>query len=150
MPGNGTTLRLQPTRHAPGLARRAVREAGVGLRPETQQAAIIVISELVTNAVVRGAGMVTVAIERRVGAVAIAVNEPARPDGCSPTPPIPTAVAGSSSSRGSPASGSGQHVFAQPRGHLASSRVEFESSNLSGGLVGPLGPSSHCRRGLRR
>lgn len=75
MPGHRTTLRLQPTRQAPRLARRAVRDASVDLPPETRHAALTVVSELVTNAVVHGTGVITVAIERRAGAVAIAVSD---------------------------------------------------------------------------
>lgn len=74
MLGSGT-VRLQPTRHAPSLARQAVRDCGAGWPLETLQAALTVVSELVTNAVVHGAGPVTVAIESGAGAVAIAVSD---------------------------------------------------------------------------
>ena len=75
MPAGVTTLRLQPTRHAPALAREAVRDRGVGWPAETLQAALTVVSELVTNAVLHGAGLVTIAIECRFDAVAIAVTD---------------------------------------------------------------------------
>jgi anti-sigma regulatory factor (Ser/Thr protein kinase) len=80
MPSASTTLRLQPTRHAPSLARQAVRDCGGELSAETLHAALTVMSELVTNAVLHGEGLVTVAIECRSDSMAIAVSDDS-PDG---------------------------------------------------------------------
>lgn len=75
MPGASVTLRLQPTRHAPALAREAVRNCGAAWPEETLSTALILVSELVTNAFLHGEGMITVAVECRFGAVAIAVSD---------------------------------------------------------------------------
>ena len=75
MPTGCVSLQLQPTRHAPGLARQAVRDCGADWPEETLRVALIVVSELVTNALRHGEGMITVAIETRSQAVAIAVSD---------------------------------------------------------------------------
>lgn len=75
MPGGSCTLRLPPTRQAPSLARAAVRDCGDAWPVETLHAALIVVSELVTNAFVHGQGTITVAVECRFGAVAITVSD---------------------------------------------------------------------------
>jgi serine/threonine-protein kinase RsbW len=75
MPSASTTLRLQPTRQAPSLARQALRDCHANWPDETLHATLTVLSELVTNAVVHGDGVITVAIECRSDAVAVAVGD---------------------------------------------------------------------------
>ncbi len=69
------TLRLLRTRHAPSLAREAVREFGAGWPAETLHNALLVVSELVTNVVLHGDGVIIVAVECRGESVAIAVRD---------------------------------------------------------------------------
>ncbi len=76
MPDGGRlTLRLDRTRHAPSLAREAVRECGALWPADTLQDAVLLVSELVTNAVLHGEGMITVAVRYAAGSVAITVSD---------------------------------------------------------------------------
>jgi len=71
-------LRLQPSVQAPSVAREAVRQAaGSRYAADVRDAAELLTSEIVTNAVTHGSGMVTVVIECEDGALAVAVGDDA-------------------------------------------------------------------------
>ncbi len=73
--GGNLTLRLERTRHAPSLAREALREYGSEWRAETLHDAMLIVSELVTNAVLHGNGVITVVVHRTLGSVSITVGD---------------------------------------------------------------------------
>lgn len=76
---DGVELTLPATTDAPAQARRAARDALAHWSPERRDAALLVISELVTNAVRHGSDGPTDAIELRVqrrgGATRIEVSD---------------------------------------------------------------------------
>ena len=76
-----TTLRLQPTPDAPAKARDRVARVARFLPGERLDDAVLMTSELVTNAVRHGSGIVTVAIDDRGGCLSVAVADesPRRP-----------------------------------------------------------------------
>ena len=68
-------LRLFPGPKAPAEARAEIAALAVELPPDTTDNAMLLTSELVTNAVLHGSGMVTVAIECDEQAIAVAVGD---------------------------------------------------------------------------
>jgi anti-sigma regulatory factor (Ser/Thr protein kinase) len=83
------TLRLDPVPPSAGLARRFVGEALRACEDPDRSVAVLVTSELVTNAVVHARTMVEVDVVRRPDAVVIAVTDGA-----------PTPLARSQATRG--------------------------------------------------
>lgn len=75
VPPTSSTLRLQPRMDAPAQARRHLDEACRELAPEVRSDAGLVLSEIVTNAVVHARTMITIAIECDESAVAVAVTD---------------------------------------------------------------------------
>jgi serine/threonine-protein kinase RsbW len=74
--------RLEPSGVAPSQARRLVRRTVQDLVPsDVVDTAELLVSELVTNAVVHGSGVIVVAIdcEDRVVSIAVSDDAPARP-----------------------------------------------------------------------
>jgi anti-sigma regulatory factor (Ser/Thr protein kinase) len=77
--GRSVVLRLQPTAAAPASARKAVEETCASLDdPALSADAMLLTSELVTNAVMHGTGIVTVAVQCDDEGVAVAVGDQAR------------------------------------------------------------------------
>ena len=74
-------LTLEPSRHAPAQARRAVHDFATAVSPASVRTAELLASELVTNAVTHGRGEVRVLMEydHRGLAVAVSDEEPASP-----------------------------------------------------------------------
>jgi anti-sigma regulatory factor (Ser/Thr protein kinase) len=66
---------MQPTPEAPARARGRLMRLAEGLPQRAQDDAVLLTSELVTNAVVHGSGIITVAIERDDEAIAVAVGD---------------------------------------------------------------------------
>jgi len=77
MPKDGAhTVRLQPTVTAAAVARRHVRDACRGrLSPEAEEAARLLVSELVTNCVRHAHTMITLAVDVDDDSVAVAVGD---------------------------------------------------------------------------
>jgi anti-sigma regulatory factor (Ser/Thr protein kinase) len=69
------TLRLQPQVAAPGQARRQLERICEHLPPVVRSDACLILSEIVTNAVVHARTMITIAIECDQRAVAVAVTD---------------------------------------------------------------------------
>lgn len=75
MPPTSSTLRLQPQMDAPRQARRHLERICRHLSPAVRSDASLLLSEIVTNAVVHARTMITIAIECDRAAVAVAVTD---------------------------------------------------------------------------
>jgi anti-sigma regulatory factor (Ser/Thr protein kinase) len=75
VPHASATLRLQPQTGAPGQARRHFEQVCSHLPPAVRSDACLVLSEIVTNAVVHARTMITIAIECDGNVVAVAVTD---------------------------------------------------------------------------
>lgn len=75
MPAISANLRLQPRVEAPAQARRHLEQTCPHLSPAVRSDAAIVLSEVVTNAVLHARTMITIAIECDEAAVAVAVTD---------------------------------------------------------------------------
>jgi len=72
---------LPPTAHAPAVARRHLQELGAGWSPEVLEAALLAVSEAVTNAVRHGDGQVhlCVAVGARRIRIEVSDDSPVQP-----------------------------------------------------------------------
>jgi anti-sigma regulatory factor (Ser/Thr protein kinase) len=71
-------VHLEPSVAAPAEARRTVRSAlGSGLSDDTTDLAVLLTSELVTNAIRHGSGQVTLVVNCSDGVLAISVSDDA-------------------------------------------------------------------------
>lgn len=86
-------LCLLPCDTAPAAARAAVRAATSGVDPTIADTAVLLTSELVTNAVTHGRGIVTLSIDCSSEFVEVAVGDDA-PDAPVVQPDRPLAVGG--------------------------------------------------------
>jgi anti-sigma regulatory factor (Ser/Thr protein kinase) len=75
VPPTSANLRLQPRVDAPGQARRHLEQTCQHLPPTVRSDACLILSEIVTNAVVHARTMITIAIECDHNAVAVAVTD---------------------------------------------------------------------------
>jgi anti-sigma regulatory factor (Ser/Thr protein kinase) len=83
VPPTSSTLRLQPLLDAPWQARQLLERTCEHLAPAVRADACLVLTEIVTNAVIHARTMITVAIECDDTAVAVAVTDN------SSQPPLP-------------------------------------------------------------
>jgi anti-sigma regulatory factor (Ser/Thr protein kinase) len=92
---NGVVLELNKDLDAPAVARRFVAEQGSGLSPAVVADAELLVSELVTNAVVYGRAAITLRVNLDPPGIGIAVHD--RGDDSievAPDPPDPNAPGG--------------------------------------------------------
>lgn len=75
MPPTSSTLRLQPQLDAPRQARHLLQQTCAHLEPAVRADACLILTEIVTNALVHARTMITVAIECGDTAVAVAVTD---------------------------------------------------------------------------